>query len=75
MADTTKPTCDICGGDIEPVGDWTHGNNAAPFEGRACDDCNARYVIPARLAGASDNICALVKRFAELGRVFVELAK
>jgi len=51
--------CDICGGEIEPdrtpEGEvyWTQGNDAHPItEGRACNDCNATKVIPARLKGA-----------------------
>ena len=26
------------------------GNNASPFEGRCCDECNDMRVIPARIA-------------------------
>jgi hypothetical protein len=37
--------CSICGKDY--VG---FGNNAAPLnDGRCCDDCNARFVVPLRL--------------------------
>jgi hypothetical protein len=37
--------CSICKGLY--VG-W--GNNAAPYYGRCCSDCNDMYVIPARIA-------------------------
>lgn len=32
-----------------------HGNNPAPFanKGEVCDECNSRYVIPARLEGVN----------------------
>jgi hypothetical protein len=36
--------CSIC---TRSYTGW--GNNAAPFEGRCCDDCNARFVLPARI--------------------------
>lgn len=41
-----KKKCAFCGEEI--VG---YGNNPAPFtnKGVVCDDCNIRYVIPARL--------------------------
>lgn len=42
MADVKK--CSICDKNYT---EW--GNNAAPFEGRCCDDCNFHLVIPARL--------------------------
>ena len=30
---------------------WDQGNNAAPIkDGRCCDDCNDKYVIPERIA-------------------------
>ena len=48
--------CDICGGEIEPDRTpegkiyWTQGNDARPItEGRACNDCNATKVVPARM--------------------------
>lgn len=38
-------TCIICGNDYEG-----HGNNAEPFSnGRCCDECNYKFVIPARI--------------------------
>lgn len=39
-------TCSICGEILE-----THGNNPQPFtnKGQCCDNCNVKYVIPARL--------------------------
>lgn len=43
--------CCLCGFDIQPVGDWFHGNNAEPAaDGRCCDECNSLIVIPARIA-------------------------
>lgn len=43
--------CCICGEEIAPVGDWTMGNNAEPVaDGRCCNDCDNRVVIPTRLA-------------------------
>lgn len=41
-----KKVCVLCGKEI--VG---YGNNPAPFtnKGEVCDECNSRYVIPARL--------------------------
>jgi len=43
--------CDICGGAIEPEGDWLEGHNAAPIVegGRCCTDCNLTFVIPIRI--------------------------
>lgn len=48
-------TCSICKGDIEHKKDdngkvyWTSGNNAEPVnDGRCCDICNAKVVLPAR---------------------------
>ena len=42
-------TCCICGEECHG-----YGNNPEPFkhEGRCCDACNFRFVIPARLAAA-----------------------
>jgi len=36
-------TCSICGKEYEG-----HGNNAHPYPGRCCDECNTKHVIPAR---------------------------
>jgi len=43
-----KYTCCICGKEAEG---W--GNNPAPVrdEGRCCDECNIKKVVPARIAG------------------------
>tara|TARA_R100000808_G_scaffold7062_1_gene20732 strand:+ start:15473 stop:16015 length:543 start_codon:yes stop_codon:yes gene_type:complete len=42
--------CCLCGNDIEPQGEWYHGNNAEPLEdGRCCNSCNLEKVVPARL--------------------------
>lgn len=45
-----KKECAFC--EKEIVG---HGNNPAPFKnkGEVCDECNSRYVIPARLKGVN----------------------
>jgi hypothetical protein len=43
--------CVICENKIkeEPSG-WSKGNNALPFkQGRCCDVCNLRFVIPYRV--------------------------
>ena len=42
----TVKTCSICGEILE-----NHGNNPQPFtnKGQCCDNCNVKYVIPARL--------------------------
>ena len=48
----TKPLiCCICKQQIKPNWHgWAGGNNAEPIDrGRCCDDCDKRYVIPARL--------------------------
>lgn len=45
--------CSICKRriDIELISGWTQGNNAQPINaGRCCNDCNAMFVIPERLA-------------------------
>ena len=39
--------CSICG--VSYTG-W--GNNAAPFPGRCCNECNSDLVLPARLKRA-----------------------
>lgn len=42
--------CSICFNDIDPVGDWTYGSNAAPVNyGRCCSKCDNAIVIPARI--------------------------
>jgi DNA-directed RNA polymerase subunit RPC12/RpoP len=46
MIETVTPTCSICGKPIESG----FGHNAQPVnDGRCCDDCNARVVLPTRL--------------------------
>lgn len=46
MAPSKKPIqiCSICG---RPYAG--HGNNAWPYEGRCCNDCNSDVVIPDRV--------------------------
>ena len=44
----TLHTCDICGLRINPRSGWREGNNAWPYQGRACDACNMDVVVPAR---------------------------
>lgn len=70
--DSVKMCC-ICG--VNFTG-W--GNNPAPFpdipaSDRCCDDCNARFVIPARLMGRPliDSDVLLLRHFAQVGRTFV----
>ena len=45
--------CCLCNNEIPefPVG-WTLGNNAEPvvIDGRCCDDCNCKIVVPTRMA-------------------------
>jgi hypothetical protein len=43
--------CCICDKIIPVVGSWAGGNNAEPVvkDGRCCNECNAKFVIPARL--------------------------
>lgn len=41
-----KNTCSICGKEYRG-----YGNNARPYnKGWCCDECNAKYVIPYRIA-------------------------
>jgi len=49
--------CDICKGEISPVGDWLEGHNAEPVvdNGRCCDHCNVSVVIPARLRSPGED--------------------
>jgi hypothetical protein len=45
--------CCLCKKQIPIVRGWKFGNNAQPLkEGRCCDDCNVKKVIPARLKQA-----------------------
>lgn len=42
--------CCICNKEIEIRGTWNKGNNAQPLkDGKCCDVCNYKKVIPARL--------------------------
>jgi hypothetical protein len=61
-------TCSICGG-----GYITYGNNPDPFpEGRACHECDNRFVTPARMLGVRDvAILTLLTEFARRGRSLV----
>ena len=46
--------CIICNRDIPARGTWTKGNNAEPVaQGRCCYDCEAEYVLPARIAASN----------------------
>lgn len=50
--DLEETKCVICGG---PLGKY--GNNAQPVaDGRCCDDCNVRKVIPARIKLSANSI-------------------
>jgi hypothetical protein len=42
--------CSICNAQTRQWAPQCWGNNADPYPGRCCDDCNQAYVIPARLA-------------------------
>jgi hypothetical protein len=42
--------CCICEKEIEKEIEWEYGNNAEPVkDGRCCNLCNEKIVIPARL--------------------------
>lgn len=65
----TAKNCSICGCDFEE-----YGNNPDPFPGeKACDDCNDRFVIPARMLVSRNqpDVIKFLKRFAELGKTMV----
>ena len=59
------PRCSICGDAY-----IDHGNNADPFPGRCCTDCDNRFVIPARILGIGPDSAyiAVLTRIAQLGR-------
>ena len=64
----SEPTlCAICG-----VTFTGFGNNPAPFSGnKCCDDCNRRFVLPARLAGRlQPRDYELLRYFASTARMF-----
>jgi hypothetical protein len=50
--ETAILNCSICGDMILPeLSGWSGGHNAQPInDGRCCSDCNARVVVPMRLA-------------------------
>jgi hypothetical protein len=61
--------CSICKIDYD-----NYGNNAAPFEGRCCDECNSRWVLPARIYGVRDpDTLKFLTVFAEQGRMWMEI--
>lgn len=64
-------TCSICKG--EYLG-W--GNNAYPFDGRCCDDCDNRFTTPARMLRIDpDNaLIPILREFAVLGRINAQAA-
>jgi hypothetical protein len=42
--------CSICKKEIPIKGTWVEGNNAYPINnGRCCDECDLRIVIPRRI--------------------------
>lgn len=47
LKEAKEEICCICGEPIEG-----YGNNPSPYkhEGKCCDACNSKFVIPARLA-------------------------
>lgn len=62
-------TCSICGGTYTNL-----GNNPDPFPGgRACYECDLRFVTPARVLHVSDPaILRLLTEFAKRGRFMVQ---
>ena len=44
MKNTEEKKCSICGDNYRGF-----GNNAEPFQGICCDNCNEAIVIPARI--------------------------
>lgn len=58
-------TCSICEGTYT-----NYGNNPWPFDdGRACHDCNNRFVTPARILKVTEPFdLALLAAVARLGR-------
>lgn len=64
-----EKTCCICGCEFSGF-----GNKPDPFPGeRCCDDCDNRFVIPARilLKPGQDGVIEFLTRFAQLGRSMV----
>lgn len=57
-------TCSICGGAYTGA-----GNHAHPFEGRCCDDCDNRWVTPARILRVDPGsaLIPILREFARLG--------
>jgi hypothetical protein len=51
------PSCSICRGPLYAGNpQWKGGNNAQPVnDGRCCDDCNAMFVVPARIANMRED--------------------
>jgi len=47
--------CSICGLPIKAeINGWDSGNNAEPVnDGRCCNECNSRVVIPRRIVDAT----------------------
>jgi hypothetical protein len=65
--------CAICGRSFSE-----YGNNPAPFEGeRACDDCNDRFVVPARMLRGrmSDEVLEMLRFFATHGATFAQIRR
>ena len=59
-------TCCLCGEQL-----YGFGNNPAPIEsdGRCCDMCNSRYVIPARLLLMEPKTKSIIDR-QRLAKIF-----
>lgn len=51
--------CSMCEREIRKdlLTGWDQGNNAEPFAGRCCDECNVHFVIPARIKRYLENQC------------------
>jgi hypothetical protein len=66
--------CSICQGPIDTLGSWVDGNNAYPFVGRCCSDCDNRFVTPARTLriGATSDLIPILLEFARQGRMHTQ---
>lgn len=61
MKKEKKMTCSFCEKEI----DTRHSNNADPFKGRCCEECNLEYVIPTRYGLALNKAILFVQTDSE----------